>query len=726
MMIKILIFSFLVLSSTVIISISLFTSEDKALSENSNRYNNKIFFNSSSTKNLTTTPISEATDLKQYQNSTLGLRIMYPSGWVQRPTENSTVVFSPRIGVELHVKKWASFGAYELNNLKSYDAYKLINSSRYIVDGKEVRSVLFQFNGSRSEHLYGVANLSTVYVLFDLVLSNDKIYSYAYVANNSVVFSRYLPVVKNMIELSIKDIRHAKNPPTNQIGLQVGNFPQGINFNPNKNLLYVPLYGSNIVSVIDVKTNKVLTNITVGSKPQDIAVIPFDNSIYVTNEGSNDVYFIDGITNTVTSEIKVGQSPINIASDPTIKNGFGLLFVSNRDNNSVSVLAGDTGKKIPVTFMGKKHDDIQVGINPWGVAVNPITNRLYVANIHSNDVYVVDYRWENLSSPIVIDNMTKVQVGDNPIDVAVDYNANIVYVVNLHSDTISVIDGVTNKVINTIRGVLGPSGIGIDQNNKKLFVTSEYYGTVYVIDTRIQKIEKTFHIGGAPRYIFFNEKNNIAYVSNYGSNSINLIADRNNNSTLLIGVRFKVSLANGATIKCDEKDYSNNTNYSNDGYGLFANNTILKCHAIPKNGIKFISWSGLDNSNEYNATLNILHFGTLTANVAPLPAEDVIQKNRDLIVALIASAILGPIIGWVLPWTAGIKEKKRQLRYLRTVIPLVDDIYKQHSQNKQNCLNLLEQQKKETIALLQGGIINDATYRILNNLIAGYILEVSK
>src|SRR2546426_12802808 len=33
---------------------------------------------------------------------------------------------------------------------------------------------------------------------------------------------------------------------------------------------------------------------------------------------------------------------------------------------------------------------VNVGIQPWGVAVNPVTNKIYVANLYSNNVTVID------------------------------------------------------------------------------------------------------------------------------------------------------------------------------------------------------------------------------------------------------------------------------------------------------------------------------------------------
>ena len=72
------------------------------------------------------------------------------------------------------------------------------------------------------------------------------------------------------------------------------------------------------------------------------------------------------------------------------------------------------------------------------MAVNSITNIIYVANNHDNITSVIDGKTNSVVKTI--------SVGRNPLVVAVNPNKNIIYVVNYHDNTVSVIDGKTNSV----------------------------------------------------------------------------------------------------------------------------------------------------------------------------------------------------------------------------------------------------------------------------------------
>jgi YVTN family beta-propeller protein len=76
---------------------------------------------------------------------------------------------------------------------------------------------------------------------------------------------------------------------------------------------------------------------------------------------------INGGTNKVTATIPVGNEPMGVAADPSTN----TVYVANDDSDTVSVINGGTNK---VTAT------ITVGANPVGVAANPKTNTVYVAN----------------------------------------------------------------------------------------------------------------------------------------------------------------------------------------------------------------------------------------------------------------------------------------------------------------------------------------------------------
>src|SRR5947207_2069563 len=79
---------------------------------------------------------------------------------------------------------------------------------------------------------------------------------------------------------------------------------------------------------------------------------------------------------------------------------------------------------------------VAVGKNPRAVALNPVTNKIYVANSNSNDVTVIDGATNSTST---------VTAGTTPVDVAVNPVTNKVYVLNVGSDNVTVIDGASDN-----------------------------------------------------------------------------------------------------------------------------------------------------------------------------------------------------------------------------------------------------------------------------------------
>ena len=77
---------------------------------------------------------------------------------------------------------------------------------------------------------------------------------------------------------------------------------------------------------------------------------------------------------------------------------------------------------------------ISVGDGPSGVAVNPDTDLVYVADQNDDTVSVIDGETNSVVATI--------SVGSFPQGVAVNPDTNLVYVANSLDDTVSVIEGV--------------------------------------------------------------------------------------------------------------------------------------------------------------------------------------------------------------------------------------------------------------------------------------------
>jgi len=93
-----------------------------------------------------------------------------------------------------------------------------------------------------------------------------------------------------------------------------------------------------------------------------------------------------------------------------------------------------------------------VGTTPEGVAVTPDGAFVYVANQGSDNVSVID-----TSTNIEVDvdgdpnnGITRIPVGDVPLGTAVTPDGAFVYVANVNSDNVSVIDTSTNTVTDTV------------------------------------------------------------------------------------------------------------------------------------------------------------------------------------------------------------------------------------------------------------------------------------
>ena len=133
------------------------------------------------------------------------------------------------------------------------------------------------------------------------------------------------------------------------------------------------------------------------------------------------------------------SSPIAISHDDR------FVWVVNPENDSVSVLevGGDVNTKIA---------EITVGDEPRCVAITPNDRKVFVTNMASGTVSVIDARRRS-----VIDT---IEVGSEPFGCAVTPDGKKLYVANFSSDDVSVIDTHSDKVKETIEDV-GPKPRGL-------------------------------------------------------------------------------------------------------------------------------------------------------------------------------------------------------------------------------------------------------------------------
>jgi len=162
----------------------------------------------------------------------------------------------------------------------------------------------------------------------------------------------------------------------------VGSTPWSVAVNQDDDTVYVTRsVTSGIVSIINMRTSPPsVTPIGVGDTPKGVAVNQDDDTVYVVNQVNNNVSVINARTNAVVSTVGVGAGPVGVAVDQADD----TVYVANGVSNNVSVINGRTGQRTD--------DTIAVGNSPGGVAVDQsLTNAglVYVTNLGSNSVSVI-------------------------------------------------------------------------------------------------------------------------------------------------------------------------------------------------------------------------------------------------------------------------------------------------------------------------------------------------
>ena len=131
----------------------------------------------------------------------------------------------------------------------------------------------------------------------------------------------------------------------------------------------------------------------------------------------------------------------------------------NRENNSVSVL--EVGNDL-----NRKVREIKVGVEPRAIAITPDNQKVYVTNMVSGTVSVIN---ANTYKTLRI-----ILVGTEPFGCALTPDGSKLYVANFSSDSVSVINTTTDQVTGTIALPATnskPRAIAVSTDNK-VYVTS--------------------------------------------------------------------------------------------------------------------------------------------------------------------------------------------------------------------------------------------------------------
>ncbi len=275
------------------------------------------------------------------------------------------------------------------------------------------------------------------------------------------------------------------------------NEPFRVAITPDGKKAYIANSNGTTLSIIDTKLNKVIGVISGFDGPSGIVITPNGKFAYVNNYGGsegvgsgngNTVSVVNLQTQNIIGTIVVGQAPAALAMSQDGKFVYSINYVDgNPGTGTMSIIKTKTNTVV---------DTVYGFFGPFGVVVTPNGKYAYVTNFGSNNF-----------APF----------------------GTTVYVVQLHHDP---------KIIKSIDLGIQPSGIACTPNGRFVYVTNynTLYagasftnltagrGTVNIIDTRThQVIPPTIAVGQSPNFITISPNGKFAYVTNFISNTVDVI-----------------------------------------------------------------------------------------------------------------------------------------------------------------------------------------------------------
>ena len=250
--------------------------------------------------------------------------------------------------------------------------------------------------------------------------------------------------------------------------------------------------------------------------------------------------------------VSIGNGPTGLAYEGQIH----TLYSANQNSNSVSVIATKSCHAGETKGCAQRVGKVALGSGalPEGVALDTSTDTLYVANAGTDTISVVNTRTCN-ASDLTGCAQTPPTVADPEgpgTGIAVNSLTNTIYVANAGSPypstaghTVSVINGATcnatttsgcGQLLPTVAVGYQPVSVAVDQGNNTVYVAdpgiANTANTVSVIDgatcdgtvtSGCSQDPASITVGTSPFWIMLDESTHTAYTANFGSASVSVI-----------------------------------------------------------------------------------------------------------------------------------------------------------------------------------------------------------
>lgn len=289
-----------------------------------------------------------------------------------------------------------------------------------------------------------------------------------------------------------------------------------------KPYVYVPNSDSNTVDVIDQRTFRIVRHFAVGGLPQHVVPAWNLRTLYVTNNTGNSLTPIDPTTGAPGKPIPV-VDPYNMYFTP---DGRDAIVVAERlhrldfrsartfrlrrslvlpcrgadhmdfsaDGRYAFVSCEFSAQIVEVDVRRRRVVDtltLRPGAAPQDSKLAPDGRVLYVADMNSNGVWIVDARRFRV--------LRFLPTGRGAHGLYPSRDARFLYVTNRLAGSVSVVSFRTGRIVKTWRIPGGTPDMGnVSADGKVLWLSGRYSGEVYALSTRDGRLLARIRVGAGP------------------------------------------------------------------------------------------------------------------------------------------------------------------------------------------------------------------------------------
>jgi len=211
------------------------------------------------------------------------------------------------------------------------------------------------------------------------------------------------------------------------------------------------------VSIVDLKTLKLIDTVAVGKNPDAILYDPFSKRVFVFNGRSNDATILDAKKGTVLSTLPLDGKP-----EFSVTDGKGHVYVNIEDKSEIVAIDAKEMKIL-------SRWPIKPGEEPSGLAIDVKNNRLF--SVCSNKLMVI---LDSDKGTVI----ASLPIGDRTDGCAFDWQKGLMFSANGEGTMTVVREDSPSKfsVLETVKTQIGGRTITVDPATHTVYIPTAEFG----------------------------------------------------------------------------------------------------------------------------------------------------------------------------------------------------------------------------------------------------------